>query len=249
MRMNSKLFLCLLLAALASCRPTDDDPQPPAAEPTSETFSYGGQTVTYGVVKRKYASGPNGEQFLTPVVKYWLDRNLGAQQAAAYPNDSLARGDLFQWGRPADGHQLRTSDTTRMLATSAIPGHNDFIAAPFGQNWMAAPDSTLWSLPTKTNNICPAGWHVATADELGMELHSWSHDNIADSFNSTLRWVPSGSRDNDGTERYSTYWAFIWSSTPVDFGQAASLAIVGTGQSEMSMSTPIVGRAVRCVKD
>ncbi len=249
MCMNTKLFLVLLLIAPASCKQTDDDPGASATEPTSETFSYSDQTVTYGVVKRTYATGPHGEQLLTPVVKYWLDRNLGAQQTAAYPNDSLARGDLFQWGRTADGHQLRTSDTTRTLATSAIPGHNDFIAAPFGQNWMAAPDSTLWSLPTKTNNVCPDGWHVATADELGMELHSWSHDNIADSFNSTLRWVPGGSRDNHGTERYSTYWAFVWSSTPADFGQAASLAIVGAGQSEMFKTAPVAGLAVRCVKD
>lgn len=248
--MKIKLILGLALCCtITSCKPDDEPVLPQASEPTSETFTYVGQTVTYGVIKRMYSTGPNGEQLLTPVVRYWFDRNLGAQQAAAYPGDSLARGDLFQWGRRADGHQKRTSDTTHLLATSSTPGHDDFIAAPLGSFWLTPPDTTLWYPANNANNVCPSGWHVATADDLKMELASWSHDNILDSFNSPLRWVPSGNRDNHGTERYSAYWAFIWSSTPADFNYATALAIIGGGQSEMIGSPPIAGHAVRCVKD
>ncbi len=47
----------------------------------------------------------------------WMDRNLGASQAATSITDALAYGDLYQWGRCADGHQSRTSGTK---ATNAI---------------------------------------------------------------------------------------------------------------------------------
>jgi hypothetical protein len=44
--------------------------------------------------------------------KTWMDRNLGANQAATSKTDAAARGDYYQWGRLADGHQCRTSPTT-----------------------------------------------------------------------------------------------------------------------------------------
>lgn len=33
--------------------------------------------------------------------KTWMDRNLGASQAATSSTDDLAYGDLYQWGRRA----------------------------------------------------------------------------------------------------------------------------------------------------
>ncbi|MDO5968527.1 hypothetical protein Q4Q35_01790, partial [Flavivirga aquimarina] len=44
--------------------------------------------------------------------KIWMDRNLGASQVATSSNDADAYGDLYQWGRAADGHESRTSSTT-----------------------------------------------------------------------------------------------------------------------------------------
>lgn len=41
----------------------------------------------------------------------WMDRNLGASRAATSSTDTEAYGDLYQWGRAADGHQKRTSGT------------------------------------------------------------------------------------------------------------------------------------------
>jgi hypothetical protein len=43
--------------------------------------------------------------------KTWMDRNLGATQVATSSTDAAAYGDLYQWGRRADGHQCRTSAT------------------------------------------------------------------------------------------------------------------------------------------
>ena len=49
--------------------------------------------------------------------KYWLDLNLGATQVAACNTDANSYGDLFQWGRGGDGHQVRTSSTTGTLSS------------------------------------------------------------------------------------------------------------------------------------
>src|SRR5688572_22406021 len=65
-----------------------------SADTTKVTFTYNGATVTYGVI----TSSVTGRK--------WMDRNLGASQVATAYNDYLAYGHLFQWGRPADGHQL-----------------------------------------------------------------------------------------------------------------------------------------------
>jgi hypothetical protein len=46
----------------------------------------------------------------------WMDRNLGASQVATSSTDPASYGDLYQWGRPADGHQIRTSAITATLA-------------------------------------------------------------------------------------------------------------------------------------
>ena len=43
--------------------------------------------------------------------KVWLDRNLGSTQVATSSTDAASYGDLYQWGRAADGHQVRTSAT------------------------------------------------------------------------------------------------------------------------------------------
>jgi hypothetical protein len=86
----------------------------------SVTFTYKGNVVTYGTVESQ------GE--------CWMDRNLGASRVATAYNDSVAYGDLFQWGRGDDGHQNRDSGVTSTLSTTDNPGHSNFIygtVAPF----------------------------------------------------------------------------------------------------------------------
>ena len=45
--------------------------------------------------------------------KIWMDRNLGATQVAQSSSDKASYGYLFQWGRSSDGHQKRSSFTTK----------------------------------------------------------------------------------------------------------------------------------------
>jgi uncharacterized protein (TIGR02145 family) len=131
-------------------------------------FTYNGKEVVYGII-------------ISPTTgKKWLDRNIGATQVATSYDDYKAYGDLFQWGRPADGHQLMnwTSSTTgtavngitNVLATSDNPGHSNWIDATgtFARDWRSDNNSNRWA--TIQQGPCPTGWHVPTIDEWLAEM-------------------------------------------------------------------------------
>jgi hypothetical protein len=70
-------------------------------------------------------------EVINPITgRTWMDRNLGASQVATSSTDANSYGDLYQWGRRADGHQCRTSPTTSTLSSTDQPGHGKFILAP-----------------------------------------------------------------------------------------------------------------------
>jgi uncharacterized protein (TIGR02145 family) len=133
-------------------------------------FTYNGEDVVYGVI----VSPTTGRR--------WLDRNLGAKQVATAFDDYLAYGDLFQWGRPADGHQLinwtsitegtAVNGMTDVLATSDTPGHNMFINAKGTDgttyDWRSDNNSNRWVI--NPQGPCPAGWHVPTIAEWMAEV-------------------------------------------------------------------------------
>ncbi|KAA0437507.1 MAG: hypothetical protein FXV80_06475, partial [Candidatus Thioglobus sp.] len=59
--------------------------------------------------------------------RIWLDKNLGANRVATAIDDADSFGDYYQWGRPADGHQLRNAATSDVLVDSTAPNSADFI--------------------------------------------------------------------------------------------------------------------------
>ncbi|MCP3892599.1 MAG: hypothetical protein GY702_27545 [Desulfobulbaceae bacterium] len=80
-----------------------------------------------------------------PETYIWLDRNLGASQVATAYNDTLAYGDLYQWGRGVDGHESRTSPPTTVLSSSDAPRHDNFIltsSSPY--DWRSPQNDNLW---------------------------------------------------------------------------------------------------------
>ncbi|MBR5055690.1 MAG: hypothetical protein IKX03_00685, partial [Bacteroidales bacterium] len=105
-----------------------------------------------------------------------MDRNLGALSAA--PGNSLAFGLLYQWGRkdPFTGIIKANTSTAMSLAGTAINtiASNDetgtieyTVAHPYTVvyknegDWMASPESSLWSAALKTKyDPCPPGYHV-----------------------------------------------------------------------------------------
>jgi hypothetical protein len=248
--MKHYLVIIFILVGLTSCDKEDSDNLNNDNQyPQQVDFIYQGETVSYGVIKKSYTIGSDGNTLSTPITKLWLDRNLGSFRPGINKNDSLAAGDLFQWGRQDDGHQNRYSDTTHILSESISPGHDKFIARPLNSDdWLTESNDLLWNGDQNTNCPCPDGWRVPTEDELAMEMNSWTPNDLDGAFASELKWVSAGSRSNHGTLRYSEYWAFIWSSTPLEYSRASRLVITGS-ESELIESNRIYGGTVRCIKD
>src|SRR5574344_1840945 len=145
----------------------------------------------------------------------WMDRNLGASQVATSSTDAAAYGDLYQWGRAADGHESRTSGTTSILATSDTPGHGNFItngSSPY--DWRNPQNDNLWQGVSGTNNPCPSGYRLPTEAEWEAERTSWSSSNAAGAFASPLKLPVAGSRlYSSGTLGDVGSYGYYWSSS------------------------------------
>ena len=182
--------------------------------------------------------------------KTWMDRNLGATQVATSSTDAASYGDLYQWGRGTDGHQIRTSGTTATLSTTDIPGHGDFIASGIvgSFNWRSPPNTNLWQGVNGVNNPCPSGYRLPTETELNEERLSWSSNNAAGAFASPLKLPMAGYRGlNDGSLFNVGTNGDYWSST-VSGGLSRSL-FFNSGSADMSVRGRALGISVRCLKD
>ena len=160
----------------------------------------------------------------SPTGAIWMDRNLGASQAATSSTDAAAYGDLYQWGRFTDGHQCRTSSASAINATTADPNVGNawdglFVtetASPY--DWLASQDNNLWQGATGTNNPCPSGYRLPTDTELETERLTWGSNTSAGAFVSPLKLPVAGGRSNSigalnlvGT--LGTYWSSTVSGT------------------------------------
>ncbi len=131
----------------------------------------------------------------------WMDRNLGATQVATAFNDAASYGDLCQWGRAGDGHQLRTSGNQTTLATTPVPSLGNVwdglfivVAAVSPWNWLATPSDNLWQGVNGTNNPCPTGMRIPTQAEWECERADFINtggNNRTGAFGSALA-LPSG---------------------------------------------------------
>jgi uncharacterized protein (TIGR02145 family)/uncharacterized repeat protein (TIGR02543 family) len=181
--------------------------------------------------------------------KTWMDRNLGASRAAISSTDAEAYGDLYQWGRAADGHQKRNSATTSSLSSSDTPGHGNFILTfnrPY--DWRSPQNNSLWQGANGKNNPCPEGYRLPTEAELNAERASWSSNNSAGAFGSPLklpvagyRYYRYGSLFNVGSN--GRYWSYTVGGTlSRNLYFSSSNAVVGN-------YSRAVGLSVRCLKD
>jgi len=206
------------------------------------TFNYKGSTVTYGTFVRDY--GSNG-------TRCWMDRNLGATQVATSSTDANAYGDLFQWGRNADGHQNRNSATTGTLSNTDQPGHDNFIISPSTPyDWRSSQNANLWQGVSGTNNPCPIGWRTPTREEWQYEYALWpsNQKNSTGAFNSPLKLTLTGSRShNDGTLLNVGSSGRYWSSS-VNGDNSSYLDFFSSNVTYYNTARAI-GKSVRCIKD
>ena len=180
--------------------------------------------------------------------RIWMDRNLGASQVATSSTDALAYGDLYQWGRLTDGHQLRTSGTTPTPADSDNPGHANFITTSSEpHDWRASQNDNLWQGRSGINNPCPSGFRLPTRTEWDNERSTWATNNAAGAFANPLKLPAGGNRSTGGSLFNIGTYGYYWSST-VNVAVTDFLLFTGS-DAFMFMNHRSTGLSVRCIKD
>ena len=203
--------------------------------------------------------------------KTWLNNNLGADYAniqsaffdltkqAEAPGDYHAYGSLFQWGRKADGHELivwsnsKEGTVQSATVTERADNPNDTLfvvqdTAPY--DWRVTPNNALWALETSTNNVCPAGYRVPSANEWFEETQSWDKQNSIGALNSTLKLPLAGNRSNsNGTLLNTNSYGLYWSRTPNSDLSASSLYFNSDALYPNSANFRAAGFSVRCIKN
>jgi uncharacterized protein (TIGR02145 family) len=196
----------------------------------------------------------------TPVVevtsltgRIWMDRNLGATQVATSSTNTASYGDLYQWGRGTDGHQIRTSATTATLSSADQPGNGDFILIDNNADepvydWRSGQNANLWQGVNGVNNPCPSGYRLPTDAEWDTERLSWSSQNAAGAFASPLKLPMAGYRYYDGVPGAVGTLGFYWSSSSAssDLSIFLEFNVSGVYVSAYGIAA---GASVRCIKD
>jgi len=175
----------------------------------------------------------------------WKDRNLGASRVATSSTDTAAYGDMYQWGRPRDGHQHRTSALTAINSDYDDPEHGDFItesSSPY--DWRVPQNDNLWQGLGGVNNPCPQGFRLPTKAEWEIEQASWSSNDAAGAFASPLKLVLAGFRNSTPVSDNHGYY---WSSTKN--GIFAWFLTFYSSAVTMDSSNRAYGFSVRCLKD
>ncbi len=235
---------------------------PSASGTASFALNIGGQSCTLSI-NVLTASSPayppnsvfcaNGPTSVVEVTnpatgRVWMDRNLGATQAATSSTDANAYGDLYQWGRRSDGHQCRTSPTTNILSSTDQPANGNFILAPNPPNdWRSPQNTNLWQGVIGVNNPCPSGYGLPTEAELETERFSWSSNNDQGAFASPLKLSMAGSRSSSGGSlllvgTVGRYWSSSVNGVYSPYLYVSSIAY-------LDIASRANGFSVRCIKD
>ncbi len=179
----------------------------------------------------------------------WMDRNLGASQAADASETEAAFGDLYQWGRFSDGHQCRNSPDTAALSTTNYPTFSNFILAPISpSDWRNSQNDSLWQGAVGINNPCPFGYRIPTSAEWNAEGLSWSSNNKEGALQSALKLPGAGRRSalSGGIKNTGALGAY-WSSSVS--GSSARAVGFANNNAYMSSQSRANGFSVRCIKN
>jgi uncharacterized protein (TIGR02145 family) len=254
---------------------TETDPSVPAGTQTGQmqywngmawvTLAAGsnGQILTFlnGVptwldqdTKVDPVTGQIWKDVTTSTGKTWMDRNLGATQAATNIQDPAALGYLFNWGRAAEGHHFRAAGKTSTNATTAVPNLGNAWDGLFifenivPLDWLTPQDGTLWEGVNGTNNPCPSGYRLPTNAEWEAERVTWSPANANGAFASPLKLTMAGLRFNDnGSVGSVGEIGYYWSSdNNTNYARALSISYINNLMNNFARAN---GFCVRCIKD
>jgi uncharacterized protein (TIGR02145 family) len=233
---------------------------PSASGTASFAINIGGQTCTLNITVSPaigtFTAGTVNCAGATAVVnvtsptgKIWMDRNLGALQVATSSTDAASYGDLYQWGRRADGHQCRTSATTTTLSSIDQPEHSSFILAPSTPyDWRSPQNTNLWQGVNGLNNPCPSTYRLPTEAELEAERLSWTVNTSVGAFASPLKLTIAGTRPGSlGSIQGGGIEGLYWSSVVSDTSSRG--LYFSSPNATMSTTRRANGFSVRCIKD
>ncbi|MCP4528415.1 MAG: hypothetical protein GY833_21215 [Aestuariibacter sp.] len=215
----------------------------------------------------------DGYEVLSDAGRCWMAFNLGATQVATSIDDEAAFGDLYQWGRARDGHQRRNLDPITEISSTKSetddPGHGYFISKLGVNDWRTPKNDFLWQGISGINNPCPQGFRLPTAYEWCAELSKYSATGTpdcsaspdfslmifndltpSDLFNSPLKLVSAGNRQNHTANIDFTSGSFYWSST-IGTGEDNGVSL-GFGNPDfvgLGIISRSDGASVRCIKN
>jgi hypothetical protein len=191
--------------------------------------------------------------------KVWMTSNLGAITTPVSPSptpDVSSYGNLYQWGRTSDGHEIAQptkSTQTTNLAADYTNTTSSFITNSSGtQDWLTSENPNLWQGTTGLNNPCPTGYRIPALTEFSDEIINFSSQNIIGAFNSFLNLPVTGSRDNAGNViGYTTHdIGRYWTST-INGTNARPIYLTATSitqPTDLSSSARVNGYAIRCIR-
>ncbi|KQS89868.1 T9SS type A sorting domain-containing protein [Chryseobacterium sp. Leaf394] len=226
----------------SSCNNTD--PGTNVGDLGCVTFNYKGQSVTYTTVR-----GADG--------KIWLQQNLGSSQVATSLSDADSYGDLFQWGRWDDGHQVRNSSTANAPSPNSPNGLNSSSSFILGSWWGGNDLNDQWTATsnsvTAVNGADPCkavgpNWQMPSQADWTAVKNAEGINNPATAYESKLKLPAGGNRSfTDGSFGFVGQRGYFWSSTPTGLG--AKYLYVGTTIGNPSAGAPRgQGSSVRCIK-
>ncbi|SFV53897.1 hypothetical protein MNB_SV-6-79 [hydrothermal vent metagenome] len=221
-----------------------------------------------------YVISDDGGEIYPPAVgpdgSFWLKHNLQADyvtvgnpyfnpDAVAGVDDIHAYGNLWQWGRKSDGHQLINHlDVYNATAVhpettsskSDIPASSVFIASD--NDWRVHSNDLLWS-PEELygdNQICPNDWRLATDAEWFAINGGNDGNGINGSFQPPefLHLSRAGQRvGSNGVVTGQGGVTDYWTST-VRNGHANALRFWGYGKNDSTFqsSAKANARPIRC---
>jgi uncharacterized protein (TIGR02145 family) len=237
---------------------------PASAGTASFAITVGGQscsfTVSVGAVQPQYPAGTVHCAGATTVVdvtnpttgRIWMDRNLGATQVATSSTDVNAYGDLYQWGRPADGHQCRNSPSAMGTSNINQPNNNVFYTSSnIPYDWRSPQNANLWQGVNGVNNPCPNGYRIPSESELVAERLSWTQQNSVGAFGSILKWTLTGARhETNGSLTNIGIRGSYWSSnTDITTPPLSRYLIIESASTYPTNQVRSAGNAIRCIKD